>query len=246
MKLIQAFMIIGFLKYTTPIHEVEFQQGYTVDEKPAGKPLVVNASMNLRNIIKVSEKEQTISLEITLRMFWRDDRLSLKSTAGLPRDSTHYDLSYIVQIGEEISKFWLPDLFVDEAIETRNPAYKVPTESLRLYKDSSLRFSKRFNFDVACVMDRQHCFIHIESFAFTQEDMVFNWLGKEVMDENENISLPHYEHKLYTDEEYTSNYYREDYSGLIFRIGLLRKMLVHIVQDFLPSFIYVWIAYFAI
>ena len=253
MKLIQAFMIIGFLKYTTPIHEVEFQQGYTVDEKPAGKPLVVNASMNLRNIIKVSEKEQTISLEITLRMFWRDDRLSLKSTAGLPRDSTHYNLSYIVQIGEEISKFWLPDLFVDEAIETRNPAYKVPTESLRVYEDSSLRFSKRFNFDVACAMDftkypmdRQDCFTRIESFAFTKEDMEFRWLGKDAMDDNPNISLPQYDHKLYTDEKYITNYYKENYSGLIFKIGLLRKMNVHIVQDFLPSFLYVWIAYFAI
>ena len=155
MKFLQAFMITGFLKYTTPIHEVEFQQGYTVDEKPAGKPLVVNASMtmNLKNIIKVAEKKQTISLEITLRMFWRDDRLSLKSAAGLPRDLTHYNLSYIVQIGEETSKFWLPDMFVDEAIETRNPSYKVPTEYLRLYEDSSLRFSKRFNFYVACVMD---------------------------------------------------------------------------------------------
>ena len=189
MKLLQAFMIIGFLKYSTPTHQVEFQEGYTVDEKPAGKPITVNASMNLRNIIKISEKEQTISLDITLRMYWRDDRLRLKSTADLPRDLTHYNLSYIVQLGEEISKFWLPDLFVDEAIKTRNPAYKVPTESLRLYEDSSLRFSKRFNFDVACAMDftkypmdRQDCIIRIESFAFTQEDMMFSWLGKDLME----------------------------------------------------------------
>ena len=98
MKLLQAFMIIGFLKNSTPTHQVEFQQGYTVDEKPAGKPITVNASMNLRNIIKISEKEQTISLDITLRMYWRDDRLRLKSTADLPRDLTHNNLSYIVQL----------------------------------------------------------------------------------------------------------------------------------------------------
>ena len=63
MKLLQAFMFIGFLKYITPIHDIEFQQGYTVDEKPVSKLLVVNASMNLRNIIRLSLKDQEPRLQ---------------------------------------------------------------------------------------------------------------------------------------------------------------------------------------
>jgi len=253
MKFPQTLIITCFLEYTTTTHNIEFQPGYAVDERPAGRPLEVNVSLNLRNIIEVSEKEQTISLDITLRMFWRDDRLSFNYSGNFPRDLTHNNLSYIVQTGDEIGKFWLPDLFVDEAIMVRNPTYKVPPESLRLYEDSSLRFSKRLNFDVACMMDftrypmdRQDCIVHLESFSFTKEDMVFSWLGKDEMIENSNISLPHFDHTLYTDEKYTTDYYRESYPGLIIRIRLFRRMNVHIVQDFLPSFLYVWIAYFAI
>ena len=36
-----------------------------------GGPVVIRASINLRNILDVAEKEQIISLETTLRLYWR-------------------------------------------------------------------------------------------------------------------------------------------------------------------------------
>ena len=36
-----------------------------------GTPLQINASINLRNILDVAEKEQIISLETTLRLYWK-------------------------------------------------------------------------------------------------------------------------------------------------------------------------------
>ena len=36
-----------------------------------GGPVVIQASINLRNILDVAEKEQIISLETTLRLYWR-------------------------------------------------------------------------------------------------------------------------------------------------------------------------------
>ena len=36
-----------------------------------GVPLQINASINLRNIFHVIEKEQIISLETTLRLYWK-------------------------------------------------------------------------------------------------------------------------------------------------------------------------------
>ena len=36
-----------------------------------GGPVVIRASINLRNILDVAEKEQIISLETTLRLYWK-------------------------------------------------------------------------------------------------------------------------------------------------------------------------------
>ena len=55
-------------------HKVIFPPGYSLHERPPttdGKPVVIEASINLRNILDVAEKEQIISLETTLRLYWK-------------------------------------------------------------------------------------------------------------------------------------------------------------------------------
>ena len=256
MKILQVLTIFMlFKKHVEANHIVEIPEGYDRYEKPSGI-VKVNASMNLRNIIKLSEKEQIISLKTTLRMFWRDERLNIMINSDFPgtrRDPDHNNLTYLVHTLDQIDRVWMPDLFVDEAISVRKPAYKIPTESLRFYEDGSLRFSHRFNFDVGCTMDFSHypvdvqdCIIKLESFSFTEKDLVFTWLGREAMRVNPDIQVPHYDFKMITDTKYKTGYYSENYAGLEIRLHLVRKMYVHILQDFLPSFLYVWIAYFAI
>ena len=54
--------------------QVVFQEGYSVDERPPtanNQPVLINASINLRNILDVAEKEQIISLETTPRLYWK-------------------------------------------------------------------------------------------------------------------------------------------------------------------------------
>ena len=54
--------------------KVIFSPDYSLHERPpteAGQPVVIEASINLRNILDVSEKEQIISLETTLRLYWK-------------------------------------------------------------------------------------------------------------------------------------------------------------------------------
>ena len=55
-------------------------EGYDKYEVPKDtmlqdSPLPVNFSLNLRNILGVDEKASQISLEISLRMFWKDHRV---------------------------------------------------------------------------------------------------------------------------------------------------------------------------
>ena len=54
--------------------KVIFTPDYSLHERPpteAGQPVMIEASINLRNILDVREKEQLISLETTLRLYWK-------------------------------------------------------------------------------------------------------------------------------------------------------------------------------
>jgi hypothetical protein len=63
---------------------IELTSDYSVHELPPSEwedgrpqPLQVNFSVNLRNVLGVNEKDQLISLETSLRMFWRDTRVKV-------------------------------------------------------------------------------------------------------------------------------------------------------------------------
>ena len=64
-------LLCGFISAE---HKVIFSEDYSVNERPPtedGKPLLIESSINLRNILDVAEKEQLISLETTLRLYWK-------------------------------------------------------------------------------------------------------------------------------------------------------------------------------
>ena len=53
---------------------MQFAGDYSVHERPPteeGEPVMIEASINVRNILEVAEKEQIISLETTLRLYWK-------------------------------------------------------------------------------------------------------------------------------------------------------------------------------
>ena len=79
-------------------------------------------------------------------------------------DSNDTTGSYFTLNPDKASKFWMPDVFIDQAKALRVPTYYTRPASLRLYKDSTIRYSSRINYDVACNMnfrkfpvDEQYC-----------------------------------------------------------------------------------------
>ena len=86
--LLLLLLFIGISATTSSVSEVhpdlDIEDGYNIHEAPLlenGQPLPVNFSINLRNVLGVNEKEQLISLETSLRMFWKDPRVRLRSRA---------------------------------------------------------------------------------------------------------------------------------------------------------------------
>lgn len=102
-----------------------FSPDYNLNEQPPSDgPLVIEASINLSNILEVLEKQQLISLG-----------------------------SYITLNPKLAEMFWMPDIFIDKAKLVRKPVFFIQPAYLRLYNDSLVKYSSRMNYDVACPMN---------------------------------------------------------------------------------------------
>jgi len=79
MDLLIGLLLLIFVDGVVGVHRMKMEKGYNLQERPAseneGEPLEIRASINLRNILDVSEKEQLVSMETTLRLFWKDPRI---------------------------------------------------------------------------------------------------------------------------------------------------------------------------
>ncbi|XP_040570016.1 glycine receptor subunit alpha-2 isoform X2 [Lepeophtheirus salmonis] len=244
--------------WTSPIHgafvherdkhldSLRFTQNFSANDPPKlhHSPLIVEFQVNLRNVLEINELEQTISLETSIRMFWKDHRISL-SKKNVP---------YLTFNPEYLKDaFWIPDVFVDEAKDLRSPQYQLRPSSLRVYNDSTLRFSSRVNFDIKCSMwfhrfpnDVQVCDVKLESFGYTTNEVIFKW-KKSGNDVNKNISLPNFDFFIETNESYnTGSIYSLSYPGVAMKVRLSRKLTYHILQTYIPSIMLVVVSWFSL
>ena len=207
--------------------KIKLLPNYSIHEAPIrkdGVPIDVNFTINLRNILEVNEVSQLISMETSIRMFWKDYRVQPELENGK---------EYITLNPISAKHFWIPDIFIDQSKDVRVPNYYVKPASLRIYADQTLRYSSRINFDVACSMefhrypvDEQLCEINFESFGHTNKQLKFQWVkGSNI---NPNISLAQFELEVALEDTYQTDYYDLSYPG----IGLITNLL-YICHNFL-------------
>lgn len=213
-------------------------------------PIRVNFSINLRNVLEVNEVAETVSLETTLRMFWKDERLSLK-LESLPRSFDLLNKSFITLHPSVTNLIWIPDIFIDQAVSLRRPRFHTPPASLRVYRDGMIRYSSRVNYDVACSMDFhfyphdvQTCLVKFESFGYTSDELQFEWVegGSQT---NKNISLAQFDVTTSL-ETYDTAYYDLNYPGLILKVELRRKLRYHLIQTYMVSTVFLTISWLAL
>ena len=79
----------------------------------------------------MNEIAQIVTVEISIRMHWVDPRIKL-SRAVL--DELDLDEEYAMLNPRLAKNLWIPDIFVDEAKELREPTFHVLPASLRVYR----------------------------------------------------------------------------------------------------------------
>ena len=76
--------------------------------------------------------------------------------------------------------------------------------------------------------------------------MEFQWLPRKMQNVNPNISLDQFEERVVFQRSYATDYYDMSFGGLILNIHLYRKINYHLIQTYIPSFLFVTVAWLSL
>jgi len=235
----------SFFKYVARTDDYDRNEVPWESHEPR-KPVQVKMSAYLRNVLNVDEPAQLITIETSLRMTWRDPRLTVRIPAYSPTN-------YVFFRSDVTQHIWFPDVYIDGIQDLRYPAYKVKPAYLRVYNDSMLKYSARVNYDVACPMhfekypvDIQRCNVSFESWGHTNHYIMLSWLY-EKRKFSKSIALAQFGLDLHFIEEPPSAFGSlGSYSRVTMQLVLTRKITYHLFRTYLPSGLFVIIGWFSL
>jgi len=220
-----------------------------------GGPMLVSISISLRNFLEIDELRQLITLETTMRLYWQDDRLNV---SHLLPDNPYSNASddYVLLHPDTAHYIWFPDIYIDFAKDLRIPKFMIAPASLRIYRNSTARYATQNNYDVACPMnfrkypyDTQICKVKYESYGYTTQKMLLKWkkgFDQSKVTANNSISLAQFDYAVKFEEEYREAIASGEYPGVIMTIVLRRKINYHLLQTYLPSGLFVIVAWLSL
>ncbi|XP_078068159.1 glycine receptor subunit alpha-4-like [Mustelus asterias] len=220
--------------------------GYDARIRPnfKGPPVNVTCNIFINSFGSVTETTMDYRLNVFLRQQWNDPRLAYSE---YPDDSLDLDPSMLNSI-------WKPDLFF--ANEKGANFHEVTTDNklLRIFKNGNVLYSIRLTLILSCPMDLknfpmdvQTCAMQLESFGYTMNDLIFEWLEKESVQVAEGLTLPQFILNEEKDLGYCTKYYNTGtFTCIQVKFHLERQMGYYLIQMYIPSLLIVilsWVSF---
>ncbi|XP_078265116.1 glycine receptor subunit alpha-2 isoform X5 [Rhinoraja longicauda] len=220
--------------------------GYDARIRPNFKGLPVNVTCNIfiNSFGSIAETTMDYRVNIFLRQTWNDPRLAYSE---YPDDSLDLDPSMLDSI-------WKPDLFF--ANEKGANFHEVTTDNklLRIFKNGNVLYSIRLTLTLSCPMDLknfpmdvQTCAMQLESFGYTMNDLIFEWLEVGAVQVADGLTLPQF---LLKDEKElgycTKHYNTGKFTCIEVKFHLERQMGYYLIQMYIPSLLIVilsWVSF---
>jgi gamma-aminobutyric acid receptor subunit beta len=149
----------------------------------------LDIEIRLASFDRISEVNMDYTLTLYLNQYWRDDRLIFGNQS-----------EEMILTGEIIDKFWLPDIFFpnDKSAYLHDVTEK--NKMIRLNGNGEILYGMRFTSTLACMMDlrrypldRQNCTVEIESYGYTQADVIMRWKnGRASVLDLDKVQLPQF------------------------------------------------------
>ncbi|XP_062287601.1 glycine receptor subunit alpha-2 isoform X1 [Scomber scombrus] len=220
--------------------------GYDARIRPnfKGPPVNVTCNIFINSFGSIAETTMDYRVNIFLRQKWNDPRLAYSK---YPDSSLDLDPSMLDSI-------WKPDLFF--ANEKGANFHDVTTDNklLRIFKDGTVLYSIRLTLILSCPMDLknfpmdvQTCTMQLESFGYTMNDLIFEWLENGAVQVSEGLTLPQF---IMRDEKElgycTKHYNTGKFTCIEVNFHLERQMGYYLIQMYIPSLLIVilsWVSF---
>ncbi|NXL02440.1 GLRA4 protein, partial [Mesembrinibis cayennensis] len=210
-----------------------------------GPPVNVTCNIFINSFSSVTETTMDYRVNVFLRQQWNDPRLAYRE---YPDDSLDLDPSMLDSI-------WKPDLFF--ANEKGANFHEVTTDNklLRIFKNGNVLYSIRLTLILSCPMDLknfpmdiQTCTMQLESFGYTMNDLIFEWLEEqEAVQVAEGLTLPQFILRDEKDLGYCTKYYNTGkFTCIEVKFHLERQMGYYLIQMYIPSLLIVilsWVSF---
>ncbi|XP_018558619.1 glycine receptor subunit alpha-2 isoform X1 [Lates calcarifer] len=212
--------------------------------QPAGPPVNVTCNIFINSFGSIAETTMDYRVNIFLRQTWNDPRLAYSK---YPDSSLDLDPSMLDSI-------WKPDLFF--ANEKGANFHDVTTDNklLRIFKDGNVLYSIRLTLILSCPMDLknfpmdvQTCTMQLESFGYTMNDLIFEWLENGAVQVSEGLTLPQFIMREEKELGYCTKHYNTGkFTCIEVKFHLERQMGYYLIQMYIPSLLIVilsWVSF---
>eukprot|EP00066_Takifugu_rubripes_P006448 XP_003971248.1 PREDICTED: glycine receptor subunit alpha-4-like [Takifugu rubripes] len=220
--------------------------GYDARIRPnfKGPPVNVTCNIFINSFGSITETTMDYRLNVFLRQQWNDPRLAYKE---YPDDSLDLDPSMLDSI-------WKPDLFF--ANEKGANFHEVTTDNklLRIFQNGNVLYSIRLTLILSCPMDlknfpmdSQTCTMQLESFGYTMNDLIFEWLDVGAVQVADDLMLPQFVLKEEKGLGYCTKHYNTGkFTCIEVKFYLERQMGYYLIQMYIPSLLTVilsWVSF---
>uniref|UniRef100_A0A3Q2SR21 Glycine receptor, alpha 4b n=1 Tax=Fundulus heteroclitus TaxID=8078 RepID=A0A3Q2SR21_FUNHE len=220
--------------------------GYDARIRPnfKGPPVNVTCNIFINSFGSITETTMDYRLNVFLRQQWNDPRLAYKE---YPDDSLDLDPSMLDSI-------WKPDLFF--ANEKGANFHEVTTDNklLRIFQNGNVLYSIRLTLTLSCPMDlknfpmdSQTCTMQLESFGYTMNDLIFEWLDVGAVQVADDLTLPQFVLKEEKGLGYCTKHYNTGkFTCIEVKFYLERQMGYYLIQMYIPSLLTVilsWVSF---
>ncbi|XP_066110355.1 gamma-aminobutyric acid receptor subunit rho-2 isoform X2 [Saccopteryx bilineata] len=224
-----------------PLLRVE-DHDFTMRPAFGGPAIPVGVDVQVESLDSISEVDMDFTMTLYLRHYWKDERLSFRSTSN---KSMTFD-------GRLVKKIWVPDVFFVHSKRSFTHDTTKQNIMLRVFPDGHVLYSMRITVTAMCNMDFSHfpldsqtCSLELESYAYTDEDLMLYWKnGDDSLKTDEKISLSQFLiQKFHTTSRLAFYSSTGWYNRLYINFTLRRHIFFFLLQTYFPATLMVMLSW---
>ncbi|RMX43205.1 hypothetical protein pdam_00009708 [Pocillopora damicornis] len=211
------------------------------------RPMDVRVDMLVSNIWAIEEAKMDFTIDIYLRQYWEDPRLSfleneIQKTLTLNRQT--------------IDEIWVPSTYFFNAKKAYFHDVTTDNYLLQIQPDGNIFYSVRLTVTMACKLnlqmfphDVQTCTVMLESYGYQATDVYYKWNSRnstgDVVYIAEDLEMPQFMITNVELEEKTNIYNIGPHSALVAKFTFHRRLGYYMIQTYIPSMLTVTISWFS-